>query len=547
MNFKVNESDRKLRGGYYTPIEIARFLMRWVVEGGANSILEPSCGDGVFFTALKDASPSQVDRVDGFEIEPAEAAKSREVGKLLSGTKVNVFAADFLKWATSAITCDTHYDAVVGNPPFIRYQYLESNIQKYAKAIFDRYDLPFTKHANAWVSFVIASIGLLSPGGRLAMVVPAEILHVMHAQSLRTFVGRQCRRVLVFDPEEIWFKDTLQGAVLLLLEKKMQEGAACEGLGIVRTRGMGFLDQHPSSFITRTEFVNGPTVEGKWMRALLTRSELAVHDEICRVPEVHRFGDIASADVGIVTGANKYFLVNDKVLGQYNLDRWAHPMFGRSEHCPGVIYDEKQHAANRTKLLPSNFLWFCEESGSEYPQSVQDYFKRGVADGLDKRYKCRIREPWYRVPSVYATDVGMLKRAHDFPRLIHNQMRALTTDTAYRIRMLNGTNPVKLVFSFVNVLTALSAELEGRHYGGGVLELVPSEIERLAVPLPRKARSAIRRLDSLIRGVAPAIDVLSEQSKVVLGSIDVSRRDQHILLDSWLKLRNRRQRNPVGL
>jgi hypothetical protein len=33
----------------------------------------------------------------------------------------------------------------------------------------------------------------------------------------------------------------------------------------------------------------------------------------------------------------------------------------------------------------------------------------------------------------------------------------------------------------VNSLTALTAELEGRHYGGGVLELVPSEIEKLAV------------------------------------------------------------------
>ena len=75
----------------------------------------------------------------------------------------------------------------------------------------------------------------------------------------------------------------------------------------------------------------------------------------------------------------------------------------------------------------------------------------------------------------------MLKRSHNVPRLILNKAGAYTTDTAYRIR--SEIAPDRLVASFLNPLTALSAELEGRHYGGGVLELVPSEIEKLLVPL----------------------------------------------------------------
>jgi hypothetical protein len=46
------------------------------------------------------------------------------------------------------------------------------------------------------------------------MVVPSEIVHVMHAQSLRTYLGEQCRRIVIVDPQEIWFEGTLQGAVL---------------------------------------------------------------------------------------------------------------------------------------------------------------------------------------------------------------------------------------------------------------------------------------------------------------------------------------------
>ena len=53
MNFIVNETKKKLRGGYYTPVDLAEFLVRWVKEIKPKKILEPSCGDGIFFEAIK--------------------------------------------------------------------------------------------------------------------------------------------------------------------------------------------------------------------------------------------------------------------------------------------------------------------------------------------------------------------------------------------------------------------------------------------------------------------------------------------------------------
>ncbi|MFM8330360.1 MAG: hypothetical protein ACKN9T_01590, partial [Candidatus Methylumidiphilus sp.] len=52
MNFIENESDQKLRGGYYTPLDLAVFITRWTLENNPSSVLEPSCGDGVFIQAL---------------------------------------------------------------------------------------------------------------------------------------------------------------------------------------------------------------------------------------------------------------------------------------------------------------------------------------------------------------------------------------------------------------------------------------------------------------------------------------------------------------
>lgn len=174
-------------------------------------MLEPSCGDGVFLDVLGKRNFSRP--VLGFELDEVEAKKAKVRAASAGLSNVDIQASDFLGWALKAMDRKTErIDAVIGNPPFIRYQYLPSLFQDRAQAIFEKLECKFTKHTNAWVSFILASFELLRPGGRLAMVVPAEIIHVMHAQSLRSYLGENARRLVVVDPEELWFEGTLQGS-----------------------------------------------------------------------------------------------------------------------------------------------------------------------------------------------------------------------------------------------------------------------------------------------------------------------------------------------
>ncbi len=298
----------------------------------------------------------------------------------------------------------------------------------------------------------------------------------------------------------------------------------CDGVGIVKVSGRQFASKDPSDLFNDAVRINGKTVEGKWTRALLTSAERSLLDSLAQHPQVHRFDDIAGVDVGIVTGANKFFLVSEETVARFGLHKFVHPMFGRSEHCPGVIYDQKQHAENARIGNPTNFVWITVPR-SALPKRVLEYIELGEKEKLHTRYKCRIRKPWYTVPSVYATGVGMLKRASETPRLILNKLSAYTTDTAYRIDT-KGVAADKLVYCFLNALTALSVELEGRHYGGGVLELVPSEIEKLIIPLPNRLPPKVEQLDRLVRD-SSALAVLERQRQ---------------LLEAWLRLKNRRQR-----
>ena len=458
-----------------------------------------------------------------------------------------IYNSDFLSWFLDTLSGHFPYapqlfDAVLGNPPFIRYQYLEDSIQLCAKRIFEAFNLKFTKHTNAWVPFVVASLALLRPGGRMAMVVPSEILHVLHARSLRSFLTDECSKILIIDPEELWFDGVLQGAVLLLAEKKRSKKSKCDGVAIIPTKRNDFLKLNPDQFFKEANYANGNVLSGiKWMRALLSDSERDLMENVIFHNDVYRFDRIAEVDVGIVTGANKFFLVPDSVVEKYNLYDWAHPMFGRSNHVEGVIYDSVNHNRNKMLDLPTNFIWF-KKNESSLPSSVRNYIQKGEKENLHKRYKCRIRSPWYAVPSVYRTEVGMLKRCHDFPRLILNSAGAYTTDTAYRIKVKKNIQPKQVVFSFVNSLTALSAELEGRHYGGGVLELVPSEIERTIIPLSADVMG-LKRLNEVFKTGTPVDEILRNQDNSLLRPLGLTENDCDTVFSAWLRLKNRRHRN----
>lgn len=73
----------KLRGGYYTSSELARWLCAWAIRDAGELVLEPSCGDGAFLEAaslrleeLGAHGPARANHLRGIEIIPDEADKA---------------------------------------------------------------------------------------------------------------------------------------------------------------------------------------------------------------------------------------------------------------------------------------------------------------------------------------------------------------------------------------------------------------------------------------------------------------------------------------
>src|SRR5699024_2605289 len=122
----------KLRGGYYTPEKIAEFIATWAIRTKDDEILEPSCGDGSFISAIADrlhemgASDQSIEHnVTGIELDKVEANKAGQYGP-------NVVQSDFFTYYRNSIDEKKEFDVVVGNPPFIRYQNFEEEYRKIA-------------------------------------------------------------------------------------------------------------------------------------------------------------------------------------------------------------------------------------------------------------------------------------------------------------------------------------------------------------------------------------------------------------------------------
>tara|TARA_B100000614_G_C14315779_1_gene398216 strand:- start:44 stop:490 length:447 start_codon:yes stop_codon:yes gene_type:complete len=136
----------------------------------------------------------------------------------------------------------------------------------------------------------------------------------------------------------------------------------------------------------------------------------------------------------------------------------------------------------------------------------------------------------------------MFKRASEYNRLIHNTVGAYTTDTVYRVKCLEndeGITARHLAFSFINSLTFLSCELEGRNYGGGVLELVPSEVERVILPVYKCSDEEFSILDGMLRENLP-IDEILDYTDGLIFKDKMDKRSISMIRKSWRKLEQRR-------
>ncbi len=538
MKLKEDSSEQKLRGAYYTPLPLAEMMVKlFANRTDCKNILEPSCGDGVFLDALIKADcVKQYADIEAVEIDGAEAKKVKERMKVYKNVKViNEDFFDFYRANKESI----QYDLILGNPPYIRYQYLEEHQRKLMSDILTTQGMKANKLVNTWVGFIVSCVNMLSKNGKIAFVIPAEIMQVAYAEDLRLFLSNNLSKITLITFEELVFPDIEQEIVVFIGEKGDEE----KGIRIVELNNLEDLE---SFDIEANGFQKLQHVHEKWTKYFASVEENALVKQIREDKRFQKLSNIALINVGITTGNNKYFSVERKTVEKYQLQDIVRPLIGRSSHANSIYFNYEDWIQNVNKDKAAYLIDFPDVEYKNYPKKHREYIKMGEKNGENKGYKCSIRDRWYRIPSIWVPDAFFLRRNNLYPKFVLNRCEAVSTDTMHRIKFNEGIEPERAILSYYNSISFAFTELCGRSYGGGVLEILPGEVGNICVPkldmVPiEEIRELLGQIDSIVRNNKNIEDALDIVDKKIL--VDTFGYEQKVCADArsiWKKLQRRR-------
>lgn len=512
---------RKARGAFFTPSEITRYLTRWAIRSADDAVFEPAAGEAAFVveavTRLVELGTDQP-RVDGVELHAASAATARK-RVTEAGGRARIRTADFF-----TIEPRADYTAVIGNPPYIRYQDFRGATRAQSRRAALKAGVTLSGLASSWAAFTVHAALFLKPGGRLALVLPAELLSVNYAAAVRKFLFDRFASVELVMFDEQVFPEAEADVVLLLADG--YAGGPCDHAVIHRARNAAALT---SELAQRRWSPRDPA--DKWVSGLIGNAPVdALHGlhEAGQFCVLETWGDTT---LGMVTGNNSFFALSpDRVreLGLRRTDLLPLSPPG-SAHLRGLTLSSEQLASLGED---GRSIHLFRPTGTP-AAAAQRYIDAGHAAGVHLAYKCRVRRPWYLVPLVHPADLLLTCMNADTPRLVTNRAKAHHLNSVHGVYLRDEVRTLGrdlLALAALNSVTVLHAEIVGRSYGGGILKIEPREADRWLVPAPELVAARADELRAVRRRVGSLLDrgKLLEATRIVDDALGL---ETHIVLE----------------
>ncbi|GAA0603344.1 SAM-dependent DNA methyltransferase [Kribbella sandramycini] len=479
-------SERKTRGAFFTPATVARFIADWAIHSPSDAVLEPSCGEAVFLHEAGRAGRHK-GRLLGVELHSASAAEAERTLRA-QGIEATIEAGDFFLREPTG-----NFDAVIGNPPYVRYQDFSGDSRARSRAAALRAGVSLTGLASSWAAFTVHSALNLKPGGRLGLVLPAELLTVNYAASVRQYLMDHFKSVgLVLFIDRV-FPGVSEEVVLLLADGFDPSGVnGTDHCDIFQVQDAKALND----FAVGRKWAPRSR-GGKWSASLVPPPALEAYTAATMAPGFDVLESWGDTTLGMVTGNNKFFtLTSERVteLGLTTDDLISLSPPGsrhlRSLTLTARMMDELAAAGSAT--------WLFRPSTPS--AAALRYIAMGEKTGVDTAYKCRVRKPWWLVPYQQPADLLLTYMNADTPRLCTNRVRTHHLNSVHGVYLrseVRKTGVDLLPLASLNSVTLLGAETVGRAYGGGVLKVEPREADQLPMPAPALVESRRKELSAL--------------------------------------------------
>ena len=126
----------------------------------------------------------------------------------------------------------------------------------------------------------------------------------------------------------------------------------------------------------------------KWTKFYLSRSERNFYEEEFS-NHMEGFNDFAKGEIGVTTGNNEFFVVNDQLVNDYKLKKYARPLLGRSVEVKGVFYRNEDLETN---IVAGQKVWMLDFNGQRLSNTAKKYIDYGVQNKENEGYKLSLRK-----------------------------------------------------------------------------------------------------------------------------------------------------------
>ncbi|MCG6862364.1 MAG: N-6 DNA methylase [Chromatiaceae bacterium] len=475
---------KKVLGSYYTDPRVVDYLVDWGMSVAPGSVMDPSCGDGRFLEA---AARRGASCVIGCDLDRAALAASAGAVAGFNG-KSNLLDSDFFLLDPDRIG---PVDLVVGNPPFIRYQQFSGESRARALASALCVGARLTNLSASWAPFLLHGLQFLRAQGAMAMVVPAELAQTAYGITTLRALCANFSRIGLITFRRNWFSEAQQETFLLLAEGR---GGSCPSAELIPMDSIDDLQHSALWAINDQTFHLSPDAGDSLGLAFLEPLARGLWSDLrtrAHSPVLGALGEVAN---GYVSGANAFFHCTRKEAVERGLPaEWLLPVARSIRSLKGLTFEvnditeAERGGTGHHLILPRSDELFSTDRAA-----LERFLADGERLGIANRYKCRVRNPWWQVPGLNRAEVLLPYMIGREPRSATNCSHVLYPNSLHGIRLFNPRIADRVAFALLSSFTLLGMELEGRSYGGGVLKLEPSEMQKVPLILPTCSEDEIR-------------------------------------------------------
>jgi len=501
---------QKELGAYYTPLSLTRVLSKWAIRHRNEHVLEPSFGGCGFLQSavsrLNDLGCKHGHaKLYGCDIDPKAFEFLSKKLNAIENVNKRFLHKDFLEVTPEEFSVHS-FPTIIANPPYISLHNLSSeqkeSVKKWRKA---NPTFKLSMRASLWAYFLLHSISFLDTGGRMAWVLPGSLLQTEYGKELQAILLGKFGKLATFDLGERAFlsEGTNERTVVLLCELY---GQASTKIQTQYCESLDELDAAITSLLNTRSFTRH-TVETN------TSAEQTYNDIALR-NDVYSLGDVARVLIGTVTGANKFFVLSPSQINEYGIDEnYLYPILSKFSNIKGLDVTEEDF--NQWKNEDYRCMIFHLDKENEALGKTKAYIDTFDESSKNENETFKKRPCWLASDDKRIPD-GFLSYMNDHgPRMSLNSMKMNCTNSIHRVFFNQNVTDLQrkmIVISMCTTFTQLSAELEGRSYGSGVLKLEPSEAKRMKFVLPEyKTSLQIEETFSLIDAHMRNNDIASIQ------------------------------------